>query len=321
MLALFGHSHTAIAIAQGLLHAAAVFFAAFSLRRQVRTPYLVAAILVGGTFLPHLQFARMLLSESVFTSVSLIALGCLWSARTARRPAAAIAWTCAFGAATAAAVSTRPIGVALLAPLAVTWLSDAVALWKAAPRGARFRAVARWSIPALIAVLIVVGWIGAWSFRNLRARGWFGFAAMASLSDFQGEVLSGTLDPRVLIPFGAVRQARSRERARLLHVERVEHLRRRAPEGRGRLAGRPVGHHRTRGGDLRRALPRITGPAAGRREAPRVREDGVVEPRRLRACTTRPRAAASGTHSGRSERRRTTSARNTPGSTKSRASR
>jgi len=30
----------------------------------VRTPYLVAAILVGGTFLSHLQFARMLLSES-----------------------------------------------------------------------------------------------------------------------------------------------------------------------------------------------------------------------------------------------------------------
>ena len=189
----------------------------------------------------------------------------------------------------------------------MTWLSDAVALWKAAPRGARFRAVARWSIPALIAVLIVAGWIGAWSFRNLRARGWFGFAAMASLSDFQGEVLSGTLDPRVLIPFGAYDKL-VRESARDSCMWSAWSIYGDVfAEGRGRLAGR-------RSGVIGRAeeiydgpLPRVTAQLPGAAKLlPSVRTAwwnlGVAD------LDDGPRAVASGICSGRSERRPPTSA-------------
>jgi hypothetical protein len=201
VLKFFGRSYTAIAVAQGVLHACALFFAALSLRKFVRTPWLVAGILVGGTFLPHLYFASMMISESTFTSFSLVALGCFWFARGAATPVRHAAWMAGFAVAASVAAFTRLVGVALLAVPAITWLSGTIALWKAGP-APRVANVLRHTAPYAFALVIVLASILAWCLRNHAARGYFGFAAMVSLSNLQGEVHAGMLDPRVFVQRG-----------------------------------------------------------------------------------------------------------------------
>src|SRR4029079_3190244 len=83
----------------------------------------------------------------------------------------------------------------------VTWLSGVMAQWKAEPAvRARLARIARYTLPFAMVVALVFAAVLAWSYRNHLSRGYFGFAAMVSASDLQGEFLCGTLDPRVLIP-------------------------------------------------------------------------------------------------------------------------
>ncbi|MBM3988180.1 MAG: hypothetical protein FJ294_09525 [Planctomycetes bacterium] len=54
------------------------------------------------------------------------------------------------------------------------------------------------SLPyALLAVALAATMLG-WSYRNYKTCGYFGVSSMRALSDMQGEVQSGMLDPRVL---------------------------------------------------------------------------------------------------------------------------
>lgn len=187
-----------ITLAQALLLVGALVFVALSLRGVIRTRWLVAGVLLGVLSPTQQHFARDLMSETVFVSLCLVALGCHFFAHASSR-SRRMWWLGAAAVATAAAMLTRVNAVALLAIPAALWLSSAAALWRSqSSRTAAAKLIARASWPYASIALVVASTITLWSLRNQRTCGYFGVSSMVALSDMQGEVQTGMLDPRVL---------------------------------------------------------------------------------------------------------------------------
>lgn len=199
---LVGLDVDAITLTQVLLYVGALTFVALSLRGTVRTLWLVAFVLLGASSPTQQHFMRDLMSECVFVSLCLVTLGCHFFARTSPRGRAAW-WLVASALATTGAMLTRVNAVALLAVPGVLWLSSAFALWRsrsATPQAAR--GIVRASLPIVGIAGFAAVTLLAWSYRNYKTCGYFGVSSMVKLSDMQGEIQTGMLDPRVLEPRG-----------------------------------------------------------------------------------------------------------------------
>lgn len=195
---LVGLDVDAITLTQVLLYVSALVFVALSLRGAVRTRWLVAGVLLGALSPTQQHFMRDLMSECVFVSLCLVTLGCHFFARSSSRGRAAW-WLVASALATTGAVLTRVNAVALLAVPAVLWVSSAFALWRSrstAPEVAR--GIARASVPLVGIASFAALTMLVWSYRNYQTCGYFGVSSMVKLSDMQGEIQTGMLDPRVL---------------------------------------------------------------------------------------------------------------------------
>jgi hypothetical protein len=188
----------AITIGQTLFFVGALVFLALSLRGMVRTRWLVAGVLLGSWSPTQQHFMRDLMSESVFVSLCLVALGCHFFARSSSRLHRTW-WLGAAALATAGAMLTRVNAAALLAAPALLWTACAAALWRSEPTvRAAAKSIARMSVPYVSIAIVIPATLFVWSYRNYKTCGYFGISSMVALSDMQGEVQTGMLDPRVL---------------------------------------------------------------------------------------------------------------------------
>ena len=199
---LVGLDVDAITLTQVLLYVSALVFVALSLRGAVRTRWLVAGVLLGALSPTQQHFMRDLMSECVFVSLCLVTLGCHFFARSSSRGRAAW-WLVASALATTGAMLTRVNAVALLAVPGVLWLSSAFALWRSRNTTTEAaRGIARASVPLVAIASFAALTMLVWSYRNYKTCGYFGVSSMVKLSDMQGEIQTGMLDPRVLQPRG-----------------------------------------------------------------------------------------------------------------------
>lgn len=166
---------------------------------RVVSPRVVAVfVVIAGVSPVQLHYSRLLLTESIYVGVSLLTVAAAFRAMQGppfRRGRGVLLVGCL----TAFAVLIRPNGIALLALLPFLWLPDVARSWRGAP-ARKLLAVSRGAFPYALVALLVAAPLVLWTVRNSRRyEGLHAPSGMEKLSEVQGQIHNGTLDPRPLI--------------------------------------------------------------------------------------------------------------------------
>ncbi|MBN1404119.1 MAG: glycosyltransferase family 39 protein [Opitutales bacterium] len=186
---IFGFSARSVVLMQGLLYCAAVLFALHTVTRLIGRGG-AGALAAFLFFSPPATMAnRLLASESLFTSLSIVAAVCMLRAMLSQKRR--WAWSTATTLALCPAILTRPNGVVLLAfPIFML----ACAAWSSIRE--RSTAPAKrslhWILPPAFAALTIV----LWSWSNHKAVGYFSPTDIVGLSKAEAGFKSGVMDLR-----------------------------------------------------------------------------------------------------------------------------
>lgn len=191
-------SLTVIAVFQALLYSGAVLMLAWACRRWL-APWLAAVAIAAAMLTPPALWSSVqILTESLFTSLVLIAVASLLlHAQSGGRRS--LLWLGAFSLAAACTVLVRPNGILLL-PLCVAAGVPVVMHRFWSGRGSASSALAAIvvAVPYVLACAAPVAAATAWASRNQDRFGFPHSTDMRAITDVVGLMASGVLDPRSL---------------------------------------------------------------------------------------------------------------------------
>ena len=203
LLKLSGYHLTTIAMLQGAMFGIAVLLLAISLRRWLHPHIEVIAIVIAILSPIQIWASRYILSESAFITFATLSLAAFFKHVTEKKNQSKMLWLIVYGGLATFTIFIRPNGIVLFTPLILLYLHKTIgALLEKGLIIDRIKSIALIALPYLLTILIFVGAIIGWSFRNYLSREYFGYSDVTGVYSLESFMACGFFDPTSLLKIG-----------------------------------------------------------------------------------------------------------------------